>query len=97
MTHSRRFLPEFFEDALEAREWYVRQRSSLGQRFSHSLDETVERIVAAPELFSLVDRTTRVAVVHPFSYGIYFRIVEDVVVFVGVLHLHRRPGLWKRR
>jgi hypothetical protein len=97
MSYSRSFRPEFFDDLELAREWYDDQRRGLGQQFADGVDETIDRIAAAPESFSLVDRITRVAIIHPFSYGVYFDVKDDEVLFLSVLHFHRRPGLWRKR
>lgn len=91
------FRPEFFEDARRARDWYEQERAGLGLRFAECLNATVDSIATSPELFSLVDRTTRIAVIRPFPYGAYFRVESEQVVFLAVFHLHRKPGLWRRR
>lgn len=91
------FRPEFFEDARRARDWYEYEQTGLGVQFADCLNKTVDSIAASPELFSLVDRITRVAVIRPFCYGAYFRVENEQVVFLAVLHLRRKPGLWRRR
>lgn len=97
MNTGRSFRPEFFDDVEHARAWYEEQRGGLGRRFVVRVEETIDRIADAPEVYGLVDRNTRVAVVHPFSYGVFFEIEGDEVLFLAVLHLHRQPGLWRKR
>ena len=97
MSHNCVFRSEFFEDARRARDWYEHERTGLGLRFTDCLIATVDSIAESPELFSLVDRTTRVAVIRPFPYGAYFRVESQQVVFLAVFHLHRKPGLWLKR
>jgi plasmid stabilization system protein ParE len=97
MSHNCVFRAEFFEDAQRARDWYEHVRSGLGYRFADCLNATIESVAEMPEMYSLIDRVTRVAVIRPFSYGVYFRIADDQVVFLAVFHLHRKPGLWRRR
>jgi plasmid stabilization system protein ParE len=68
----------------------------LGRRFAAELDRVLDSLAEMPDSFPPVDRSTRVARVRPFAYGVYFRIEGDGAVVIAVRHLHRRPGSWKR-
>lgn len=97
MTLSMRFLPEFFTDAERAVDWYERERSGLGIAFSKKLNEIVDQIAEMPTSFAHIDQTTRVAMIQPFPYGIYFRIENEELILMAVWHLHRKPGIWRQR
>jgi len=92
-----RFLPNFVGEAVRIEQRFEDERAGLGQQFATALERTVNSIAKAPESFSPLDRTTRVAGVHPFAYGIYYQLEQDGVVVMSLWHLHRRPGSWKRR
>ena len=75
----------------DAAKWYEQQRPGLGRRFLKAVDEVLELIRQEPLRYSPVGRDTRRALVRPFAYSIFFRIKDDKVVVVGVLHDHRDP------
>ena len=41
--------------------------------------------------------SARRALVPSFPYGVFYRIREDAVQVVAVLHLHRDPATWEHR
>jgi len=84
-----------FEDAVI---WYNEQRPGLGDRFEAEVHATFQRILANPERFRLLGKTTRQARVEVFKkYSIYFRIERDFIGIVSVFHGARNPAELKRR
>lgn len=67
MSWNCTFRREFFEDALRARDWYELEQTGLGFRFVDCLNAVVDSVALSPELFSFVDRATRVAVIVSLS------------------------------
>lgn len=74
-----------------AAKWYEEQRLGLGRQFLTAVDKVLEQIRQQPLRHGLVGRGTRRAYVRPFSYSVFFRVKDDQVVVVGVLHDHRDP------
>jgi plasmid stabilization system protein ParE len=97
MTLPAVFRPEAAVDVLEARDYYERQRTGLGDQFAAAIDETVSLIAAQPELFAVVLRTIRRTKLHRFPYIVYYRILVDRIEIVAVLHGSRHPRTWQRR
>jgi plasmid stabilization system protein ParE len=97
MTLSVVFRPEAAFDVLETRDYYERQRPTLGDQFADAIDETVELIAAQPELFAVVLRTVRRTKIRRFPYVVYYRILTDRVEIIAVMHGNRHPRNWKRR
>jgi len=76
---------------------YERDRRGLGDEFLMEAGQTIDAVVAFPESYPAIYRDIRRALVHRFPHGLLFRIVDDVVVFVGCFHTSRDPQSWKRR
>jgi plasmid stabilization system protein ParE len=84
-------------EAVEAAIFYERQQEGLGTRFADSLAAAVERIRSNPELYRIAERDTRKCRLPGFPYGVIFRVKDDSIQIVAVMHLHRRPGYWSAR
>jgi len=84
-------------DVERAYAWYEQQRAGLGEEFLVAVGQTVNDVLDAPERRPVVHRYTRRALVPRFPYGLYYRVVNDTVVFVACFHTRRDPAGWKRR
>jgi hypothetical protein len=62
----------------EASDWYERQRVGLGAEFIAAVQETLDRISAAPEAHSPVFNDTRRALVRRFPYSVLYRAEADL-------------------
>ena len=89
--------PEAESDMEEVQAWYDQQRTGLGADFLLCVEETLDRIVRNPEMYGILHRDIRRAFVRRFPYGVFYRIVEDQVIVVGVFHGRRNPRTWKSR
>ena len=97
MTASLFVTPEAELDLTAIFLWYERQRDGLGTRFIDAADELFMRIRQSPRLFPEVVPGYRRALFRRFPYGTYFSQDGSRVVVHAVLHLHRDPGVWRRR
>lgn len=73
-------------DIEEAAFWYERQRPGLGDRFSHELDQLMERISENPLQFPEIGQGVRRGLLHRFPYAVYFRPSEAMSAVIAVLH-----------
>lgn len=97
MNSQLRFLPEFFTDVQDAVDWYEQQQTGIGVVFQAAVAATLHRVADFPLANAQADKSTRVAIVERFPFGIFYRAVGSELLVIGLLHLHRRPGTWKRR
>lgn len=81
----------------DARLWYEGRQTGLGDDFMLCLGESLARISRNPEMFPNVHRDLRRAKIRRFPYGILYRILNQRIVVVGVVHDRRGPGQWKSR
>jgi plasmid stabilization system protein ParE len=91
------FHPAARAEAIEAAVFYEQQQAGLGARFTDALAAAVEKIRANPRLYRIAELDTRKCRLLGFPYGIIFRLRDDSIQIVAVMHLHRRPGYWSAR
>ncbi|WP_068816729.1 type II toxin-antitoxin system RelE/ParE family toxin [Phormidesmis priestleyi] len=91
------FRPEVREELNEAYQWYEGQQLGLGDDFIDCVDEMINRICQMPELYTIIHRDVRRAVVHRFPYAVYYRIALDRVIVLAVLHGRGNPKAWQAR
>jgi plasmid stabilization system protein ParE len=84
-------------DLAQARDYYEEQREGLGDEFLHSVNLVFDRIESMPEVPAFVHRDIRRALVRRFPFAVYYRIVDDEVVIIAVIHSHRDPKRWLSR
>ncbi len=84
-------------DISEARAWYEAEQSGLGNSFLDAVQSALDGLVAGPLRYPVAVRDARRVLVARFPYSIYFRLHNDEIRVIGVLHQHRDPRLLKRR
>ena len=92
-----RFTPEADAELVEARLWYARQREDLDLEFMQSIDDALLRIVTHPNLYPIVYRNLRRAVVRRFPFAIFYEIAGHELQVIAVFHSRRDPERWKSR
>jgi plasmid stabilization system protein ParE len=94
---SYRFLTPALLEVEAASRFYESNRSGLGREFLDEIDATVQRILANPEAWQVLEDGIRRCRLKRFPYGIiYTRIENGTVLIVSVMHLHRRPSSWRK-
>jgi plasmid stabilization system protein ParE len=89
--------PEAEADLANARTWYERQRAGLGAAFLLCVEEVLECIDRTRELYRVVYHDVRRALTRRFPYAVYYRIADNAVVVLGILHTRRDPREWQSR
>jgi len=92
-----KFQPDAETDVADAAAWYENQRKGLGAEFLDKILSTCDVLGENPELFPVVHRNTRRAVIKKFPFGIYYRTENDFVSIIAVMHGSRDPNNWKDR
>jgi hypothetical protein len=91
------FLDPAKEELAEAIAYYNNESEGLGYRFAAEARRTMSRIIQYPRAWPTLSERTRRCRTIGFPYGIVYQIREDVILVVGVMHLHRDPEYWKSR
>jgi len=92
-----KFHPEAFEEADKISSFYKKQQAGLEKRFLEALEDAIARIRRNPLMYRKVDGETRKCRMPHFPYGVIYRIRNDVIEIVAIMHLRRNPGYWMSR
>ena len=90
-------LPEAVDDAVEAFRWYELRSPGLGERFLSQVDDCINQICRQPELFELVYKLYRRAIVRDFPYVIFYTSRDDTVIIASIFHSAQNPKKWRKR
>jgi len=91
------FLTAAVSEVAAAAEFYNSQQETLGKRFVGAIEDGVSRVKFDPFLYPVIDENVRRCLVRTFPFCILFRVGKGRIVIVAVMHLHRKPGYWKKR
>jgi len=90
--------PATAADVNEAILHYNKRRSTLGDQFRSEIYAAVERVLANPYQYPVVEQEVRRCLVRRFPYSVLFRVIDDEIVRVLVIRHHRRrPQFGLRR
>ena len=96
---TRRFIvrPLAEADLEDAARWYEDERAGLAERFLSDVNSTFAHIRERPLQFPAVSGDIRRALLHAFPFAVYFRVLNEIVIVLAVLHLRRNPKVWRGR
>ncbi len=97
MTRRLTILPQAELDVGDATAWYEEQRTGLGGELLNELDSVVQRVVRSPFQFPEIKNDIRRALLRRFPYSVYFRVRNEIIQLIAVLHQHRDPRTWEKR
>jgi len=97
MTFEVRLRPEAEQDLSDAAVWYEERLAGLGHQFLDEALAAFTSIAEAPLRYPAVHRNTRRALMHRFPFGVYYRIENDTIVVIALMHGSRDPRRWKTR
>jgi plasmid stabilization system protein ParE len=90
MMYAVRVLPSAETDVAGARDWYEDQ-AELGGAFVDEFEALLVRLAHLPERFPLVRPRVHRALFGRFPYTLYFRIQDERVDVLAVLHSRSGP------
>ncbi len=79
------------------RDWYEQQQADLGSEFFTEIDDAFERIQDRPHLYAEEYKQVRRVGLRRFPYVVYYRIIEETVEIIAVVHGSRDPKHWQSR
>ena len=91
------FHAEAAAELFEAKQWYDKQSESLGVRFFNEIDHAIITIQAAPLRWSLYKNDIHRFHIRRFPYSIIYRVNDNRIQIIAVMHQKRRPFYWKQR
>lgn len=91
------FLAPARDEFEEAVAYYNGQKEGLGREFAREVRRAIGRILQYPEAWTHLSRRTRRCPTDRFPYGIIYQVRSDRVLIIAVMHLRRKPTVWKAR
>ena len=91
------FPPEAAEELYAAVRQYSAIEPALAVDFESKVEECLVLALSYPSMWREVQRGIRRALIRRFPFGIIYAYDDDVFYVLAVMHLHAKPGYWKRR
>lgn len=85
------------QDMLRAQQWYEAVAPHVVDRFTLALEHAIRAAAREPLLYETVYRDVRCSRLRHFPHGVYFRVVNDVVVIIACIHGRRGHPFWQNR
>ena len=95
MTHL--FHPEAEDELIQAIEYYEKIEPGLGYDFAIEVYSAIQRAVAFPKAWAVLEDEIRRSLVRRFPYGILYSEEPEGLFIIAVMNLHREPAYWKDR
>lgn len=97
MNYLSKFRPELVDDLAEAFHWYEEQGEGLGHALVRNYFAAIEAVARNPEIFLKAHADFRRVLLPRFPYALYFRIEQNVIVFVLLFACVRNPRLLRKK
>jgi len=81
----------------DAAEYYESRAGGLGSDFTRKVDEAILDICETPQRWPVLKQDIRRRLISRFPYCLLYRVEDNEIVVVAVMHLSRRPGYWVDR
>ena len=91
------FHPEAEVELNDAVDYYEKQQENLGLEFAEEVYDTIQRILAFPNAWQLLEDNIRRCMTRRFPFGVIYYERADTIVILAVMQLNRKPGYWQKR
>ncbi|HEY0725266.1 MAG TPA: type II toxin-antitoxin system RelE/ParE family toxin [Pyrinomonadaceae bacterium] len=99
MNYSLEIRPDALTDIEEAASWYEEHEAGLGTDFVKTVLAAIDSVLANPHVHRLRDRRRNIRwiLTNRFPYKVVYKIQDQLVTVVAVLHTARHERRWKQR
>ncbi len=78
-------------------DWYEEQSKGLGEKFIEALEIAKQKIIENPLAYSIWHKEIRRFILKPFSYKVYYRIENEIIVIFLIAHSRRSNKFLRKR
>ena len=78
-------------------EWYALHDEALFNKFDNEFDACLKLIELNPFQFSVIHNNIRRALLKRFPFSIFFKVKDERIHVLSVIHHKRNPKVWKQR
>ena len=86
-----------YEDAIVIFDWYEEKLSGLGDRFINEPEVAKTDLLNNPLAFAKWNKSIRRMVMRKFPYKLFYKIYEDEILILAIIHARRSNRYLKRR
>ncbi len=91
------FHPDIHGELTNGYLWYESKCNGLGEDFIRELESAFSVIQELPDTWPVISKNFRRYLLKRFPYGVIYKIKEDCIFIVAVMHLSREPAYWRDR
>ena len=91
------FRPAAEAELKEAYSWYEEREAGLGTEFLRCVENGIQLIQRHPEIYPVVHKGIRQAVIRRFPYSVFYLTSNETIVVLAIFHASRNPVVWKQR
>ncbi len=92
------FHPEAEAELNDAVDYYQKQQANLGLEFAKEVHSAIQRILAFPNAWQLLEDDIRRCMTRRFPFGIiYYERIDTIIIILAIMQLNRKPGYWQKR
>jgi toxin ParE1/3/4 len=77
--------------------WYEAQVAGLGHDYLSELESAYQAIETLPKTWPKFKKQFRRFLLSKFPYSVIYRLANNTVYVVAVMHNHRNPDYWEDR
>jgi hypothetical protein len=94
-----KYNPEFFNDLIQAVDWYNNKQADLGKRFFDTVGKQTAKLSTSALLFTVKYDDVRCMRIEKFPYLIHYRVNKQTstVTVEALFHTSRNPKIWNER
>lgn len=95
--HKLTFRPFAQEDVQNIVEYYDEITPKLSDLFLSELDDAINHIKNEPKAFQKRVGEVRIVFLKRFKFGVFYKMYNQKIVVIAVLHTSQNPEIWKNR
>ena len=84
-------------DIEDAARWYESQQPNLGGEYLNEIAAAFDNLAENPKAYPAIHRGTQRLLLQRFPFGVFYRIIDNHVTVLAVMHSSRDPNNWKSR
>ncbi|MFZ2655834.1 MAG: type II toxin-antitoxin system RelE/ParE family toxin [Victivallales bacterium] len=89
--------PEAGQEIISSSQYYESQVAGLGVHFVEDFEYAISEIEKSPLTWPILESDIRRHQLGHFPFGVIYRIQDNTIRVLAIMHLHRHPGYWKSR
>ncbi len=92
-----KFHPDIRLELSSSYDWYESKAAGLGDDLLEALGAAFNSIREMPLSWPVLGKGFRRFLLHRFPFGVIYKVMEDSVFIVAVMHTSRKPDYWEDR